>query len=412
MWIACCNWRNKSMNVDARSPVASRVLWLIPAMYFVFVAAEYGALTHLALTATERGESAFRVGWLAAAMWVGILCSSASAHRISKRMGFVRSLVVGSGLAFGSVLFFNLTDVFEWWALGAFVLGLGGGVVWVVGESWLAEAAPPDKRGLYVGWFEAAVGFGLMAGPLMIPLARLAGWNPLVLAAGVMALAVVSSFLLIGQRSPGPQSHTPEASPLPSLGVPWRTVAYPLVAVAILSGMMEAGVSALMPSLSMRIGFSMEAAALLGTVIGAGSALLQPPAGHMADRWGVQRMILACWGLLLVTSVALLMQADQPGALLWLVGFTLGGVGGAIYTLCIIDMGNRLNGASLVKAISALVISYSIGTACAPVLGGFLFDRWGMPGFATAFVALCILGTALTWQQPSISRWAARYSRL
>lgn len=385
------------MNVDSRSPAPLRVLWLIPAMYFVFVAAQIGALTHLALTATERGESAFRVGWLAAAMWLGVLCSSASAHRISKRLGFVRSLVLGSGLAFGSVLFFNLTDVFEWWALGAFVLGLGGGVVWVVGESWLAEAAPPEKRGLYVGWFEAAVGFGLMAGPLMIPLARLMGWNPLVLAAAVMGLAVASSFLLIGHRGPGPQTHATGPVPMQAPVVQWKTVAYPLLAVAILSGMMEAGVSALMPSLSMRIGFSMEAAALLGAVIGAGSALLQPPAGHMADRWGVQRMILACWGVLLVVSLALLMQADQPGALLWLVGFILGGVGGAIYTLSIIDMGNRLHGASLVKAISALVIGYSVGTAFAPVLGGLLFDRWGMPGFAAAFVLLCVVGIGVTW---------------
>lgn len=397
------------MNADLRSPTDSRVLWLIPAMYFVFVAAEYGALTHLALTATERGETAFRVGWLAAAMWVGILCSSASAHRISQRLGFVCSLVLGCGLAFGSLLFFNFTEVFELWALGTFVLGLGGGVVWVVGESWLAEAAPPEKRGLYVGWFEAAVGFGLMAGPLMIPLARLAGWDPLVLATAFMTLAVASSFLLMGHRRPGPQTHPIDVKDTQVALVPWRTVAYPLMAVAILSGMMEAGVSALMPSLSMRIGFSIETAALLGTVIGAGSALLQPPAGHMADRWGVQRMILVCWGLLLATSVALLLQADQPGALLWLVGFILGGVGGAIYTLSIIDMGNRLNGASLVKAISALVISYSVGTACAPVMGGLLFDRWGMPGFATAFVALCILGTALTWRQQTISRWAAKY---
>jgi MFS family permease len=386
----------------------SRVLWLIPALYFVFVAAEFGALTHLALTATQRGESAFRVGWLAAAMWVGILCSSACAHRISMRLGFVASLVLGCGLALGSLLSFNATEVFGLWALGACVLGLGGGVVWVVGESWLAEAAPPEKRGLYVGWFEAAVGLGLMVGPLMIPLARFMDWNPLVLAAAVMALAVVSSFLLIGHRSPGPRPHATHAAPIQNPVLPWKTVARPLLMMAILSGMMEAGVSALMPSLSMRTGFSIEAAALLGTVIGAGSALLQPPAGHMADRWGVQRMILACWVLLLVTSLGFLLRADHPGALLWLVGFLLGGVGGAIYTLSIIDMGNRLNGAALVKAIAALVICYSIGTASAPVLGGILFDLWGMPGFATAFVVLCVVGTCLSWRQQAISRRAAR----
>jgi len=384
------------MGADRRAPAASRVFWLIPALYFLLVAAEFGALTYLALTATERGESAFRVGWLAAAMWAGTLCSSAAAHRISQRLGFVTALLGAILLAFGSVLAFLASDVFEFWVGCAFVMGLSGGLVWVVGESWLAEAAPTDKRGLYVGWFEAAVGLGLLAGPLMVPLARMLGWEPLVLAASTMGVAAMASLLLIGQKTRHPPPLPQGATRRTSSTLHWKQVAYPLLAVSILSGMMEAGVSSLMPSLSMRLGFSLEAAALLGAVIGAGSALLQPPAGKMADHWGAQRMILACWGLLLVTSLALLAAAHDPGQFLWLVGFILGGVGGAIYTLSIIEIGHRLTGASLVKAISALIISYSVGTTFAPALGGFLFDRWGMPGFAAAFVLLCVIGTGMT----------------
>ena len=375
----------------------SRVFWLIPTVYFVFVAAEFGALTYLALRATDAGESAFRVGWLAASMWAGILLSSASAHRVSQRLGFAATFVAGSGLAFASMVSFSLTHTLEWWATGAFALGLGAGLVWVVGESWLAEAAPPDKRGLYVGWFEAAVGFGLMAGPLLIPLARALGWPMLPLAASIMGLALLASLALMDVRRRGPQPHSAGHTAPTAITPDWRQVAYPLVAVSMLSGMMEAGISALLPSLSMRMGYTLGAAALLGTVIGAGSALLQPPAGRLADRWGAPRLILCSWGLLLATSLTLWGVADQPGQLLWVVGFLLGGVGGAVYTLSIIEMGRRLQGGGLVKAISVLVISYSMGTACAPIVGGHVYDRWGMPGFAAIFVGLCIAGTALTW---------------
>jgi len=52
------------------------------------------------------------------------------------------------------------------------------------------------------------------------------------------------------------------------------------------------------------------------------------------------------------------------------------------------------------------VISYSIGTACAPVLGGMLFDVWGMPGFAAAFVLLCVVGAGMTWFTGLRGRWA------
>lgn len=380
----------------------ARVLWLIPSIYFLFVAAEFGALTYLALSATAAGASAFEVGWLAAAMWTGILCASAGAHRVSQQLGFVRTFVMGSALAFGSVTGFGLTEIYAWWVSGAFVLGLGGGLVWVVGESWLAEAAPPDKRGQYVGWFEAAVGLGLMAGPLMIPLANALAWHPLTLATGVMAAGLLSSLLLARQPHGGPHRHSgsaPDATP-----VPWKAVAYPLLVVSVLSGIMESGVSSLLPSLSMRLGYSLELAAWLGTVIGAGSALLQPPAGHLADRWGAQRLILWSWAVLLITSAALLALANEPGQLLWVVGFVLGGVGGAIYTLSIVEMGRRLQGGALVKAISALVISYSVGTACAPMVGGMVFDHGGMPAFAAAFVVLCAVGMAFSAHQ----RWRTR----
>jgi MFS family permease len=319
-----------------------RVLWLIPAVYFVFVAGEFGALTYLALRATEAGESALRVGWLAGAMWAGILCASAGAHRISQRLGFVRTFTLGSGLAFVSVLSFNATQLHALWVSGAFVLGLGGGLVWVVGESWLAEAAPPGQRGRYVGWFEASVGLGLMAGPLLIPAAGALAWSPLRLATAVMAVALLASLMLSGVQRPGPHPLDP-GSVAPS-GPDWRPIAFPLVAVSVLSGMMEAGVSALLPSLSMRLGYPLTTAAMLGTVIGAGSALLQPPAGRLADHWPAPRLILACWIVLLATALGLLLWATHPGRLLWGVGFVLGGVGGAIYTLSIIEMGHRLQG--------------------------------------------------------------------
>ena len=56
-------------------------LWLIPGVYFLFVAAEFVVLTQLALTLTARGASAFAVGALGSAFWGGIFVSSASVPR-------------------------------------------------------------------------------------------------------------------------------------------------------------------------------------------------------------------------------------------------------------------------------------------------------------------------------------------
>lgn len=369
------------------------VLWLIPSVYFLFVAAESAALTFLSLAATQAGASALNVGLLAAGLWTGILFSSVAAHAISKRLGFGLTFFLGTTLAFLSISSFSTSDDLKHWIAGSLSLGLGGGLVWVVGESWLANAAPAQHRGRYVGWFEAAVGFGLMAGPLAIPLAALIGLHPLMLAIALMSIALLGSVSLwaIVKRTSTDQGSNAEPTDAKS----WYRVTFPLLVVALISGVLESGVSALLPSISMRLGASMEVAALMGTVIGAGSALLQPPAGRAADRWGTRNMIVLCWLVLLASTTLLLGVAADPGALLWGVAFALGGVGGAVYTLCIVELGNRLDGPSLVKAISALVISYSLGTAAAPPLGGLLFDQFGLKGFASALAGLSLVGTAI-----------------
>lgn len=396
-------------------PPASAVLWLIPAVYFVFVAAEFALMTHMALQATAAGRSALVVGALAGALWGGILLASSVAHTVVQRHGHGTVFVAATALAFVATVAAALHENIAGWLVGAFVLGLCGGWVWVAGESWLAEAAPPEQRGLYVGFFETAVGLGLMVGPALVPLMRWVGVPTPWASAALMLAACLASLGLRRFRVPGVGVERPPGSAhgdtLAGLGPAagagqgvaagapaWRALAFPLLGIAVLSGLMESGVSALLPSISMRLGQSLEQAAWLGAVIGAGSALLQPPAGHLADRLGVRRITLLAWGIVLLANLVLLLASADPMPALWAVGFTLGGVGGAIYTLMIVELGHRLTGPALVRAIGALVTAYALGTAVGPVLGGSLFDLGGLRALATALLALSAIGLGVTYR--------------
>jgi MFS family permease len=375
----------------ARSTV---VLWVIPGVYFVFIAAEFGAMTHAALELTAAGRPALEVGALATALWGGILMASSSAHRLVQRLGHARTFVAATALATVALASMPWHARYPGWLAAAWAMGLGGGWVWVAGEAWLAEAAPRERRGFYVGLFETMVGLGLMAGPALVPLTRWLALPTLAVAAAVMALAWIASLWLLRQPAPGDDEDA-AAAPAPGAASA-RALVLPVMAVAATSGLMESGVSALLPSISMRLGASVEAAALLGTVIGAGSALLQPPAGHLADRIGTRTVLLGAWAVVLVANALLLALAGDPGAALWGIGFALGGAGGAVYTLLVIELGHRLAGAALVRAVAALVTSYSVGTALGPMLGGSLFDGFGLAGLAAALAAASALGLALT----------------
>jgi MFS family permease len=389
---------------------AGVVLGVIPAVYFVFVAAELGLMTHLALQATAQGRSALQVGLLATALWGGILVASSLAHAAVQRLGHARVFVGATAVASAVTLAMALHTGLAGWLAGAFVLGLCGGWVWVSGEAWLAEAAPPAQRGLLVGLFETAVGLGLMAGPALVPLTRLLGLPTALACAGLMALALAVSAVLLRVEPPAPAPERaalaapvdagaaatpPTAPPVPAP----RAFVQGLLAVALLSGLMEGGVSALMPSIAMRLGETLDSAAWLGAVIGAGSALLQPPAGHLADRFGVRRITLGAWAVVLLANAVLLLAAAGSAAVvpvMWAVGFTLGGVGGTVYTLLIVELGHRLAGAALVRAIGGLVTAYAAGTAAGPTLGGWLFDAGGLPALAAALLVLSAAGLALT----------------
>ena len=375
-----------------------RVLWLVPAVYFLFVAAEFLALMNLALTLTERGWSAFAVGAIASAFWLGILAASTRAHRMVEVFGHAKTFVAATGLATLSIATLPWHAVYAGWLAAAAVLGLGGGLVWVSGEAWLAESAPKERRGLYVGLFETSVGLGTVAGPALLPVAAWLGIAPLHGSAGLMAACLVCSLALLGAaRGPADDGDLPPGSPQ-SDAAEWRRVALPLAAIVVVSGLMESGISSLLPSISMRVGFEMQAAAWLGAVIGAGSALLQSPFGLVADRIGFRRAMGVAWLVILATLAALVLSVEAPQRVLWPVGFLLGGVGGAVYTLVVIELGHRLAGSGLVKAMGLLVTAYTAGTVGGPALGGWLFDHTGLAGLALALLAVGLLGAGLAWR--------------
>lgn len=371
-----------------------RALWIIPAVYFVFVAAEFALMTHMALQATADGRSTFVVGLLATALWAGILLASTQAHAAVRRHGHARVLVTATAIATLAAATTTPHEALAGWLGAAFVLGLCGGCGWVAGEAWIVEASPSAQRGLFIGLFETAVGLGLMAGPALVPLTRSLGLDTPTSGTVLMLVACLASLALLGAEPPGSGEQREGCGRAPDA---WRTMALAPLAIAMLSGLMESGVSALLPSIAMRLGTSLESAAWLGACIGAGSALIQPPAGHLADRFGVRRITLLAWLMVLLANTLLLWAADDPAPVLWVVGFTLGGVGGAVYTLMIVELGHRLAGAALVRAIGLLVTAYSIGTAAGPMIGGALFDVGGFASLATALLTLSAIALGVTY---------------
>ena len=369
-------------------------LWAIPLVYFLLVAAEYVAMTHIAFVLTQQHYSATAVGFVATLMWLGIFSGSLLASHVTPRYGreatFRRS-VQALVLSFGMIA---LMQGYWPWALLGYVLGVVVGVIWVTGEAWLAEIAPPARRGYYVGLFETCVGIGMMTGPVLLALIDRVDGPPLWIAFGMGLVTLATGRLL--PHSAAPVQPGDDEVDKPDESYPWKGLLFGIAGVSLISGLLESGSAAMLPGLSLRLGFSVQQAAWLGAVIGAGSALLQTPAGHLSDRVGQHRILLACWSALVLSSVSLGVWGQQHHAVLWLSGFSFGGMGGVIYTLAMVELGHKLQGKVLVRATSVLVVCYTAGSASGPVLGGWLFDRGGLVWLAAGLGSTAVVGLGLS----------------
>ena len=98
---------------------------------------------------------------------------------------------------------------------------------------------------------------------------------------------------------------------------------------------------------------------------------------------------LSC-ALLLATCampwVARMVWLSGPMVFLW------GGIGGALYTLCITDIGAREKGITLVNSTAVLVLTYTLGGLVASAMCGALID-WS-PRLALPAALLLVAGVS------------------
>src|SRR3546814_15285639 len=96
-----------------------------------------------------------------------------------------------------------------------------------------------------------------------------------------------------------------------------------------------------------------------------GGVALQWPIGHLSDRFDRRRVIVGGFAATLGVSAALAIQPS--GALLFALGFAFGGLGFALYPLCVAHVNDRLLSSERVTASGQLVLLYSGGAAFGPI---------------------------------------------
>lgn len=299
------------------------------------------------------------------------------------RIAPVPLVLLGCAWGVVMVLLMPLADSAVPFLLLRFLTAIGLGFSWLIGESWINLAVPPDKRGRVISLYASVFFAGFAAGPLMVRFFGDEGWAPVVLT--VIAVAGATLPLALAWRWAPPISLKGGHGGAFHLWHHARAVG----AVAIGAGLAEAICFSLLVNYGLRSGLPEDQALTLMTWLVVGGLLLQFPVGWLADRFSKPIVLaLICLGTVGLAAALPLTIGTPVGVA---VVFALGAAVLAYYSLGLALMGEQVAPAQMVVANASFLAGYQVGGLLGPAGAGVAMEALPPDGFALALGAVSLM---------------------
>ncbi len=340
----------------------------------------------LSLVLSHQGVDETLIGLNTGAYFIAVFAVAPLASRLMRSRG-PALLMLASILAEAVLLVLLRAFPNVWlWFLLRFALGMAASFLWISGEAWVNHVAHESHRGRTIAIFGVVVSAGFALGPMILSITGADGWAPFLV---TIALLLVAAAVLAGALGSAPRLRGKTSGPL---------ARYVLIAPVAMFGyfVFAAGDAVLLtflPIYAVGIGLDEVDGIRLLTVLAIGSMALQYPIGWLADRVS-NRAIAAAIGTALLAGSAAFPWALPHTVIGMVFMFFYGGALGGLYTLSLVLLGRRFEGADLSAASAMLSVMFCVGAFIWPSLGGGAMDRFGgsaMPVVLMAAYAMFLL---------------------
>jgi MFS family permease len=344
------------------------------------------AMPLVPLALEQRGVDNITIGLVEAVWGVGMIVTAPHVPRLAARLGAVK-LVCASLLASAALaISFAYTQGLALWFGLSFVLGMVGGVPWVVSEIWINLVVDEERRGRAVAIYAALMACGMAIGPIALQVVGVYGPRPF-LACAAMALLVALPLLPSWNSAPA-------IEPTEEGGFARIFLLVPALLIgAAASGLGEQAAFSFLPIYGLASGVPAETGVLWLSAFVIGNIALQWPIGWLADH-ADRRLVLAGCALGSAALAGALSLMDPHGSAILVLLLLWGGISFAIYSVGLTLLGQRFKGDDIARANAALTTVYTFGGMIGPPIAGTALDTVGKPGFGLSLAVFYVLAGA------------------
>ncbi|TIR65416.1 MAG: MFS transporter, partial [Mesorhizobium sp.] len=329
----------------------------------------------------RQGVSPAVIGLSAAMTPVGFILSSPLIPGLARRFGAGRTALICAGLSALVLALIGWTqDVYLWFPL-RFLVGAVTNPLYVLSEIWVIALAPPSRRGRVMGIYSTIISAGFAAGPLCLLAVGTEGWPPFLV--GIFAFLFCGACLaVVVKRLPRVDEAGEKVSVLGFMPLAWL-----LLSAVVAAAGFEQSVLALLPVYGTHFDIpETRMSALLSTMI-AGNIAMQVPLGLLAERLTARLVRFGCVSVTVLGCALLPALIETP--LIWPCVFIWGAVSYGIYTMSIIELGERFTGSALVAGNASFSLMWGVGGILVPPLTGGVMDLIGAAGLPVTLGAIC-----------------------
>ncbi len=352
--------------------VRSAAMAGIIATVTVFAMAQGLTYPLLSFILERQGVISGLIGLSAAMTPLGFIVSAPVIPALSRRIGGGRLAILCSILAAVSLTgIASIQQVWAWMPL-RFLLGAFANPLYVISETWLLAVTPARRRGPIMGLYSSVVSGGFAIGPLTLGLAGTEGWPPFLI--GIAAFLLCGLIVLaVSRRLPD----MPQEGEATSVAAVFVLAPLLLFAVFVAAGF-EQILLALFAVYGAALASPEQRIAALMTCFIAGNATLQIVLGRLAEQFGSRPTLLFC--ALASLAGCLLLPVAFDTWLVWPLFFLWGGVSFGLYTLSLIQLGERFTGQSLIAGNAAFALVWGLGGIAGSPATGLAMQMIGHHG--------------------------------